>query len=206
MIRLRCDNCEKPIEVEDALAGQKVKCPACGDVNVIPASGGDRAAAAGLPPARGPEARVMLIRRAMFRAKPLRFLLLAMLLLVGLGGAVFFGVARNPANAPVAVGFAVVGFVAFAILIGWKFLSLGEMIEITTKRTIERTGILSRATTEIMHKDIRGIQITQSLGQRVLGVGTMCISSAAEDDHEIEATDVPNPDRVRDTIDLYRVV
>jgi hypothetical protein len=32
MIRKRCDNCDKVIEVEDALAGQKVSCGGCGDV------------------------------------------------------------------------------------------------------------------------------------------------------------------------------
>lgn len=206
MIRLTCDNCEKPIEVDDSAAGQKVKCPACGDINVVPTTGTDRAAAAGLPPVRGPEARVMMVRRAMFRAKPLRFLILLVLLLAGLGGAVYFGVMRNPAEPVGAAACAVIGFGAFVVLIGWKFLSLGEVIEVTTKRTIERTGILSRSTTEIMHKDIRGIQITQSFCQRLLGVGTMCISSAAEDDHEIMAVDVPGPDRVRDTIDLYRQV
>ena len=206
MIQLTCDNCEKAIQVEDSAAGQKVKCPSCGDVNLIPAGGADRAAAKGLPPARGPEARVMLVRRAMFRARPMRFLILVVVLLGGLGGGIYFGVVRSPSVVPGAVACSILGFIAFIILIGWKFLRMGEMLEITTKRTIERNGILSRATTEVMHKDIRGIQIRQTFFQRLLGIGTMCISSAAEDDHEILAEHIPHPDRVRDTIDLYRGV
>jgi membrane protein YdbS with pleckstrin-like domain len=207
MIRLTCDNCEQPIEVDDSLAGQKVKCPACGDVNVVPAAGAaDRAAAAGLPAVRGPETRVMVVRRSVFRGKPLRFLLLVVVLLAGITGAVYFGVVRNPGEPIGVAASAVVGAIALLTLIGWKLLSLSQRLDITTKRTVERVGILSRATTEIMHKDIRGVQIRQTFAQRLLRVGTICISSAAEDEHEIMATDVPNPDRVRGTIDLYRQV
>ena len=39
MIRKTCDNCERTIEVADSLAGQKVACEACGDINVMPEVG-----------------------------------------------------------------------------------------------------------------------------------------------------------------------
>ena len=33
-----CPNCDRPIEVEDELAGHELECPGCGVVNVVPAS------------------------------------------------------------------------------------------------------------------------------------------------------------------------
>lgn len=69
MITKECDNCEKVLEFDDSQAGQKVPCPHCGDVNVVPAAS-DRAAAAGLPPDSGPEKDVLVLRPSMLRAHP----------------------------------------------------------------------------------------------------------------------------------------
>ena len=69
MIRKRCDNCETVLEFDESQAGQKVKCPECGDMNVLPELA-DRAVAAGLPPDAGPEQEVLVLRPALFRAHP----------------------------------------------------------------------------------------------------------------------------------------
>ena len=131
MVRKACDKCEFVIEVGDERAGQRVSCPKCGDVNVMPfprggvpgsgtpgsaslgvvggggapeaasgsASGGasgagrvDRASAAGYPPDSGPEQRVMLVRPAMLRARPMRFLALLLIVIAGAVGGVWLGV------------------------------------------------------------------------------------------------------------------
>lgn len=208
MIRLTCDNCSKPIDVADDMAGQKVKCPACGDVNVIPVAGRkpgpDRAAAAGYPPADGPEAPVLIVRRAMFRAKPFRFTLLGLGLLAGLGGAGYALLGMTPSNPVIAIVAGVVAGACFLILAGWWFTTHGEVMQITNKRTVEKTGILSKKTSEVMHRDIRNIQIQQTLRERIFNVGKIVISSAAEEDSEIIATDIPAPQKLRDVIDLYR--
>lgn len=212
MIRLTCDNCSKPIDVGDDMAGQKVKCPACGDVNVIPSAGArtdtapkpDRAAAAGYPPADGPETRVMFLRRAMFRARPWTYLALVLGVLGGGGGAIFAMAAMTPASPVIAIAAGVVGLACLIILVGWKISTSGEIMEITTKRTVEKTGILSKRTSEVMHRDIRSIQIEQTFRERVFNVGKIVISSAAEEDSEIIATNIPAPKKMRDVIDLYR--
>jgi membrane protein YdbS with pleckstrin-like domain/phage FluMu protein Com len=213
MIRLTCDNCSKPIDVEDTMAGQKIKCPACGDVNVIPVAGTktgtpriDRAAEAGYPPADGPEAPVLTVRRAMFRAKPVRFLALVLGLLAGLAGAVYFMAFAPTSNPALAAVFAVIGVACFLILAVWKFTTIGEVMEISNKRTLEKTGILSKHTNEVMHRDIRNIQIMQTFRERIFNVGKIVISSAAEEDSEIVAVDIPDPKKLRDVIDLYRQV
>src|SRR3954468_11363248 len=97
MAVINCDRCEKPFDVPNPAIGQKVTCPSCGDINVVrslssvPAGGvvTDRAAAAGYPPAFGPEADVLMVRPAMFRAKPLRFLFLLLVLAGGVVGGFF---------------------------------------------------------------------------------------------------------------------
>lgn len=207
MIEIRCDNCEGTIQVDNPIVGQKVKCPKCGDVNVLrgaEAVGGgsakqDRAAAAGYPPAFGPETDVLHIRPAMMRAKPAKFFLLLVLTLAGLAGGGVLGFVT-----PIAIGLLVIGGVAGAVLLLWRLQTLGDGLKITTKRTIDRRGIFSRRTSEVLHADIRNIQIEQTFWERLWGVGTLAISCAAEHEDEVEMADVPHPEKVRNVIDLYR--
>lgn len=232
MLTFICDNCEKALEVDDNQAGLKVKCPYCGDVNIVPGSStstpgtsrspiavgatggtsandsmpkarGDRAAAAGFPPANGPETFVRQIKSSMFRAKPWTTLLMFLLIVGGaIGGVVTFAMTLVPFA--IACGVAcVLGLLWLAI---WKILALEVRLEITTKRTIERRGLFSKSTTEVMHADIRNFQLSQSFWQRMLNVGTIGISSAANEDVEIVMKDVPKPEEVRKMIDLYRPI
>lgn len=233
MLTFICDNCEKALEVDDNQAGLKVKCPYCGDVNIVPGSStstpgtsrsgnaasvstgpaandsmpkarGDRAAAAGFPPANGPEAFVRQVKSSMFRARPWTTLLMFVLIVGGgVGGAIL---AFMPPLLPFAIGCGV-AFVVGLVWIGiWKILALEVRLEITTKRTIERRGLFSKSTTEVMHADIRNFQLSQSFWQRLLNVGTIGISSAANEDVEIVMKDVPKPEEVRKMIDLYRPI
>lgn len=73
MIRKKCDNCERMLELADDQAGTKVACPQCGDWNLVPRA--DRASAAGLPPDSGPEEEVLVLRPSMMRAHPLLLVL-----------------------------------------------------------------------------------------------------------------------------------
>jgi membrane protein YdbS with pleckstrin-like domain len=219
-----CDRCDEPFDVDNGQPGQKVACPACGDINVIPGAvvvgtpvgaapttasatngpGPDRAAAAGHPPAHGPEAEVLNVHPAMLRAHPFRFLILFILLIGGLGGGIYFGMVQSPNNPPVAIGAAVVGVLALLGLIIWKVHTLGEGIRITTKRVIETKGLLSKATSEVRHVDIKNIQVEQTFLDRVWNVGTLKLSSSGENEDPIEMADMPSPAAVRDVIDLYR--
>jgi hypothetical protein len=206
MLRLACDNCGKVLEVPESAGGQKIKCPACGDVRIVPRGKApgedDRAAAAGYPSANGPEQRVMMVRQAMFRARPFLFLLLVVVLLGGVAAGVYFGFwTKQMPYAWGGVGAAALGLAAFVV---WKLRTMETSLEITSKRTIERKGLFSRFTSEVRHQDIRNLQVTQSFFERLMGVGRIGISSAGQDDVEIVADDVPSPDRIRQIIDLYR--
>ena len=208
MAVITCDRCEKPFDAPNAAPGQKVACPACGDVNVVTSADAqgparaDRAAQAGYPPTSGPEVDVLMVRPAMFRARPLRFILLLAMALGGAGGAIFFAV--TGAGLPLAIPCAAVALAAVLWLLTWKVRTLGEGLKITTKRTIDEHGLFSRDTSDVLHVDIKNIQIKQTFAERLLGIGQIAMSSSAENEEEIVIRDVPNPEKVRQIIDLYR--
>jgi len=208
MIRIRCDRCDQTIELAQGVVGQKVTCPHCGDVNVLRSAAGqsagepeDRAAKAGYPPANGPEVEVLSVRPAMFRSKPVTFLLLLVGAVGGLGTAI---VAMGMGALPIAAIAAVIAAAAGGTLGFWRLFKLSEGMKITTKRIVDREGFFRRETSEILHKDIRNVQVRQSFWQRVWKVGTLAVSTAAENEDEILMHDVPGPDHVRQVIDLYR--
>jgi hypothetical protein len=210
-MQITCDRCNQPFEVDNAQPGQKVACPACGDVAVIPGAvvtgrpvAPDRAAAAGYPPANGPEVDVLMVRPAMLRAHPFRFIIL---FIVGVGGmmaGVHLWLISNPPKTPVAIGCFALGAVALGMLGVWKVHTLSEGLRITTKRTVEIKGLLSKATSEVLHADIRNIQVEQTFFERVCNVGFLSLSSSAENQDVVEMSDVPDPGKVKSIIDLYR--
>jgi len=212
-MRIICDKCEKPFEV-DAQPGDKVECPRCGDVNIVrvaagatsaaaaaPAAKEDRAAAAGHPPAFGPEVNVIRLRPAMFRAKPFRFLLLVVGLFGGAAGAL---VLLSMEHKPWAIAAGAGGLLSGIVLAGWRIKTMHDGLLITTRRIIDRSGLLSKKTSEVMLKDIRHVVVTQKFMERLFSVGTLAISSSSDDGVEIYMQDVPKPEEVKRIIDLYR--
>ena len=134
----------------------------------------DRAGGRALPPVSGPEQRVLKVRPAMFRARPALFSLLMLGLIGGGVGAAVFAL-KNQYTWAYLCG--AVGGVALIALIVWRIKKLAVALEITNKRTIESRGLLSRATSEVLHDDIKNLQISQSFWQGVWQVGTVGISS-----------------------------
>ncbi len=213
MIRVRCDKCEKLLEAPDDLAGQRIECPACGDVRVLPgdppapaapvkAEVADRAAAQGLPPDSGPEQSVMVVRPVMFRANLGLTLLVLGATVAAIVGLVYFGLVQKH-QVMLIVSAGVLG-VALVFLMVWYIRHLSNRLEITNKRTVARRGLISKATTEVLHDHVRNVQITQSVWQRLLRIGRVGLSSSADDTVEIVMDDLPSPDRIRQVIDLYR--
>lgn len=217
MIRFSCDKCHKMLEVSDDLAGKRVECPSCHDVNTVPtvrvsdappphqgsaSAKTDRASAAGFPADSGPEETVLMVRPAFIRAHPFRFALLALLALAGLAGVIHFGF-RRP-DKVYAWGSGALTLLSLAFVGGWRLSTLGDSLKITNKRSIERTGLLSKRTTEVLHDNIRNFQINQSAWDRVLNLGQIGISSSGQDGIEIVMNKVPQPNRVKKIIDLYR--
>ncbi|MCA9305914.1 MAG: PH domain-containing protein [Phycisphaerales bacterium] len=204
MIRFQCDRCERAIEVDDAKAGTKVDCPFCGDMNKVPSGGGavDRASAAGLPPDSGPEAAVMMVRPAFWRGSPFLTLGLALFPLVLTGVLWWLTEMKTGTNLKVLAVSAGLCWVPLAVW--WLIVTRGMALEITNKRTIQRKGLFSRATSEVLHDHVRNIQVEQSFVDRVLRVGSVGISSSGQDGIEVLVRNMPSPKKIRSVIDKYR--
>jgi uncharacterized membrane protein YdbT with pleckstrin-like domain len=57
-----------------------------------------------------------------------------------------------------------------------------------------REGLISKRTNEIRHSDVRNIQVTQGFFDRIFGVGTIAISSAAQSEVEISFSGLAHPE------------
>ena len=114
----------------------------------------------------------------MFRNRPFSFVLVCLLSLVGVG---------------------------LPILIIWFFRCRSTELTVTDLRTRLHRGWLSRSITEVWHRDVRNVQIQQTLFQRILGVGRIGVSSAAQSSIEIEVSGMRNVDKIKGIIDKNRI-
>jgi hypothetical protein len=94
--------------------------------------------------------------------------------------------------------------IGILILLNWWLKCLGTTLTITNKKTILRFGILSKSTNEMYHSDIRNVQVSANMFQRMLGVGTIAISSAGTGDIEIAVAGIPNPEKAKEIIFTHR--
>jgi uncharacterized membrane protein YdbT with pleckstrin-like domain len=155
------------------------------------------------------EKKVVTVHPAMFRANPLRYLVMVVLFVIGLAGMLIFAIPMQnsalenlwrPLTIVIAIVFALLAAVSLLSMLYWLMRTRFEALTITSERTIWARGILDRETSEVQHDDVRNIQMRQTFADRILGVGRIAISSAGQDDMEIDIRGVPNPSRVADTI------
>jgi len=124
------------------------------------------------------EETLLELNPAMFRNHPIGFIL--SVILIAAAGA---------------------GLVILAI---WWLTTKAATLTVTNKRAIQRTGLISKKTTEVLHRDVRNIEIDQSVFQRMFGVGSIGIASAGQSGIEIQFAGVRDPDGVKALIDRYR--
>ena len=105
---------------------------------------------------------------------------------------------------PMQLGFAllIIGIVSWIIIplahrsVSWR---------ITSDRLMEQRGILATSRREVELQDIRSIEVTRRLRQRMAGLGDVVIVSAASADYMIRMTDVYDPDGVAETVRKARL-
>lgn len=69
--------------------------------------------------------------------------------------------------------------------------------------TLER-GLLNKCESEFFMRDVRAIDIDQSFGARLVGIGDITISTAATVEGSERIEGVPNPHQIRDLIIAQR--
>ncbi len=97
------------------------------------------------------------------------------------------------------IGSLLVGVVILRIL--WAYYA--DRLVITDNGVDRQTGILSRKTTSLRFRDIRSIGLSQTLFQRLLGIGALEFSSAGSDGVDIRFDNLPNPVIIKQRIQQY---
>ena len=147
------------------------------------------------PPAKllGADEHVVIHTRTHAKA-----LILPALTLILIGGAVGVGAALMPAEARpigslavVAVGLVLVLWLVVVPYLRWWTTTY----TVTNRRLMTRSGILNKTGTDLPLNRINEVAIERSLLDRILGCGTLIISTAAEDGTVVLA-DVPDAEHV----------
>ena len=69
----------------------------------------------------------------------------------------------------------------------------------STEIALER-GLIGRQSIEICTRNIRTIKVNQSIMQRMLNVGDICVASSGTDDYEIAAFNMPSPHEIKEIV------
>ena len=174
--KTRCANCDREIgRLEQAYLWENHEvCAEC-HARLSGDAEKEQVAEQAAPETAAPQEDVLWeTHPAMFRSHPIWFVIsVALILAYGLGA---------------------------VILVIWFVQCLGTTLTVTTKRTVLRKGILSKRTTEIRHEDVRNLQTSQGVLQRLLGVGTLALSSAGQADIEIVVSGIAKPEQVADLV------
>ena len=129
-------------------------------------------------------------------------LILPALALILIGAAVGFGAALMPAQAR-PVGTLVVVGVGLVLVLWWVLLPYlrwwNRTYTVTNRRLITRSGILNKTGVDLPLNRILEVASDRSLLDRILGCGTLNVSTAAEDGMVV-LVDVPDAEHVHTEI------
>lgn len=210
-LTFRCPMCGTTVDVSEDMLNQSIICPneKCQSPFELEIPHGefigsrevDENTEATPPPDRslderaiGEEKTLLVVHPSMFRRDPFWFAGYVLIGALGLYGSLKWWLADG------SFGLSVVAFgaalAALGMLFSWWVAVLYTTLTVTSKRSILRTGIISRSTTEVRHDDVRNLQIHQGIFERLLNVGDIAISSAGQDELEIYVTGIPQPGQV----------
>lgn len=114
---------------------------------------------------------------------------IGLVLVLGSLAALFFLPEWLPAAvAGLAVGLLLVG-IAWVGVIRYRY-------ELTTQRAIAREGLLSQVTSEIQLDDVRNVLVEKSVSDRLLGLGTVSLSTAGQSGLEVTFRSISEPQNV----------
>jgi uncharacterized membrane protein YdbT with pleckstrin-like domain len=105
---------------------------------------------------------------------------------------------------PIQTGFALIGAGVLAIIvtiIRAKTVSWS----LTSDRLIEKRGLVASRRREMELADIRSVEVSKRVAQRMIGLGDVTIASAASADYAIRLNDIYDPDNAAETIRKARL-
>ena len=85
------------------------------------------------------------------------------------------------------------------LLLYWYIHTRQTTLTVTDSELMYERGILSKDRTSVSLKHIRAVHVTQGFLNRILGVGTIQVSTAG-DQPEFTIRDMPDPGEIREAI------
>jgi uncharacterized membrane protein YdbT with pleckstrin-like domain len=89
--------------------------------------------------------------------------------------------------------------IGIILLLYWYIHTRQTALTVTENELLYERGILSKDRTSVSLKHIRSVHVTQGFLNRILGVGTIQISTAG-DQPEFTIADMPDPGTIREAI------
>ncbi len=89
--------------------------------------------------------------------------------------------------------------IGILLLLYWYIHTRQTALTVTENELLYEKGILSKDRTSVSLKHIRSVHVTQGFLNRLLGVGTIQISTAG-DQPEFTVKDMPDPGEIREAI------
>jgi uncharacterized membrane protein YdbT with pleckstrin-like domain len=134
-----------------------------------------------------------------FEGRPSWRSILGFYLLGLIGAAAAFAIGLLAADAGIG---AAAGAVVLAIVLVWGYLKrFHTRYAITNRRLHIRRGILSRDIEETRLERVQDVKVSQGLGERVLGVGTVDFGTSAESGAGFRFEGIADPDTVARQVD-----
>lgn len=89
--------------------------------------------------------------------------------------------------------------IGILLLLYWYIHTRQTALTVTENELLYEKGILSKDRTSVSLKHIRAVHVTQGFLNRILGVGTIQVSTAG-DQPEFTVADMPDPGEIREAI------
>ncbi len=105
---------------------------------------------------------------------------------------------------PIQAGFAVAGVGALTFIVA-MIRARTVSWSLTSDRLIEKRGLLALRRREMELADIRSVEVSKRVLQRMIGLGDVTIASAASADYAIRLNDIGAPDEAAETIRKARL-
>jgi uncharacterized membrane protein YdbT with pleckstrin-like domain/DNA-directed RNA polymerase subunit RPC12/RpoP len=212
-LRYQCPQCQKIVRIDESVMGRQVDCPLCGQPFLAEAPVAKPLGRAAADAEDMDEPSVMLaaddenelkvVRPAVFR-RHFFGVIMCVLLLLGGAGLIIFGALTATLLVVPGLYFLIGGLLGVLLggffLLKWWIVGKTHKLTITTERSIYRSGIIHRFTSEVRHDDVRNIKLDQNFKERLLKFGDIAISSSGQDDMEIVIRDIPHPQEIADLI------
>ena len=189
-------------EVAEEEAADAMRCPQCGNNTEQGAAFCSRCGTRMFAPK---PAAVREYALALFRPSLWYYAngFLVAAIFIALGGRLLYGKNLPPQIHP-QVGFVPIG-IGILIIIVTMIRARTVNWSLTSDRLIEKRGLIASRRREMELADIRSVEVTKRVMQRMIGLGDVTIASAASADYAIRLHDIFDPDNAAETIRKARL-